>query len=332
MPDVWGQDWDPDFFPETFRWRYLDRPSDGGTWLALDHEQCVAVLDSYIRPYLLDGRRISVRETCDWHCLPHYRQFGVGLKLLRMMMDQPEPIIVVTPTDAASSIMPRLGWKRPSEVQRMVLPVTLRGLAGNLLRRRSRRYAKHARAIPSFVPVRPPRVVPRPAAARVEEWRPGQKLSIPVPQRDGLVELLEPTDLEWFCAAPPGFMRPIVLVFLFGSEPVGLSLSQLEPSSSGLDARIVHLQISNFPQPVTDWIVSETSRRLAEEGAGVIRCRASTPQKVTALRKTGFITAPAEPAYWWAKDGTPPPSIIDVGYLRASDALPFDAAATLRVA
>jgi hypothetical protein len=332
MPHVWVQDWDSDFFPETFRWRYLDKPSDGGTWLALDGRRCVAVLDSYLRPYLLEGRRILMREPCDWFCLPNYRRFGLGLKLMCLMMDEPEPIITVGPTNEGLSIMAPLGWQRLSDVQRMVLPVTLRSLAGNALRRRGARYAKYARAIPGFVPVRSPRIVPPPAAAaRIEEWRPGQKLSIPIPQRNGLLELLELADLEWICGAPSRFIRPIVLVFLFGCEPVGLSLSQLEPSATGPDARIVHLQISDPSQPVTDWIVSETARRLAQAGAGVIRCRASTPQKVTALKKTGFIAAPAQSTYWWAKDGTPAPSIIDIGYLRASDALPFDAAATLRV-
>ena len=58
MPLVWEQDWDADFFRETFRWRYLDRPSGGGTWLTFDESECIAVVDSYLRPYLLDGRRV----------------------------------------------------------------------------------------------------------------------------------------------------------------------------------------------------------------------------------------------------------------------------------
>jgi hypothetical protein len=123
----------------------------------------------------------------------------------------------------------------------------------------------------------------------------------------------------------------MVLGFQLRGEVIGLSLSQLEPSSSGPEGRMVHLQISSPEQPVADCIVAETARRLARAGAGVIRCRASIPQKVTALRKTGFLAVPPQPAHWWAKDGTPPPSIIDVSYLRADDALPFAAAATLMV-
>src|SRR5271166_2263357 len=34
---------------------------------------CVATLDSMLRPYLLDGQRILVRETADWYCVPRLR-------------------------------------------------------------------------------------------------------------------------------------------------------------------------------------------------------------------------------------------------------------------
>jgi hypothetical protein len=87
----------------------------------------------------------------------------------------------------------------------------------------------------------------------------------------------------------------------------------------------VHLQIASSEQPVANWIVSETARRLSRAGAGFIHCRASAPMTITALQKTGFIAVHFEPGFWWAKDHSPPPSNIDVGYLRGDDALPFDA-------
>jgi hypothetical protein len=327
MPSLWSQDWDADFLSMMFRWRYVDRPADGGTWLALDQDECVAVIDSFIRPYLLDFQRVPVRETADWFCLPKYRSIGLGLRLMRIMMESPEPIVVIGGTDATVSLLPRLGWKRLPDVQTMILPVTLRGLAGNLLRRRSRRRARWARRIPGFVPARSPRRAPPPAGdAHVEDWRPGRPISIPVPQRDGLVELLEPDDLDWIYATPRGFSQPIMFVFRLDGKPVGASLCQLEPCAFGLDGRLVHLQISSSVQSVADWIVSETVRRLARMGAGFIRCRASIPLTITALRRTGFIAAHPEPAHWWAKDRTPPPAVIDVGYLRGDDALPLAAA------
>lgn len=331
MPCVWAYDWDADFLYKIFRWRYLDRPSGGDTWLVLDQSACVAVLDSYLRPYLLDGRRILVRETADWFCLPEYRPLGLGLRLMRRMMAAPEPILVIGGTAATRSLLARLGWQRLAEAQRMILPVTLRSLAGNVLRHGNVHRAKYARTIPGFVRVRWPRPAPPPVAdAHSEEWHPGRKLGIPVPRRNGLIELLDMSNLEWLHAAPPDFIRPIALTFLVGSEPVGFSLSQLEPSASGPDGKIVHVQMATLAQPIVDWVIAETARRLAQTGAGLIRCRASTPEIAVALRRTGFMAIRAQPAHWWATDGTPPPSAIEAGYLCADDALSFEAAATLR--
>src|SRR5438094_250524 len=77
------------------RWRYDARPSGGGIWLAGHDGQCVAMLDSFVRPYLLDGRRILVREGCDWYCLPKYRPLGLGVRLMREMMACPEPMLSI---------------------------------------------------------------------------------------------------------------------------------------------------------------------------------------------------------------------------------------------
>jgi hypothetical protein len=324
MPSVWAEDWGADILRETFRWRYFDRPSGGETRLMMDQDQCIAMLDSYLRPYLLDLRRIVVREGADWFCLPKYRPLGLGLKLMRMMMALPEPMIAIGGTDATVSLLPLLGWKPLPAVQNMILPITLRGLVSTLLRRWWPRHVKRAAAIPRFIPVHLPRRMPPPAPdAEVIEWRPGDKLDMPVPQRNGLIALLDPTDLEWFYAGPRELFRPMVLLFRVGGEPVGISLSQLEPSALGPEGRIVHLQLAGREQPVTNWVVSETVRRLSQAGAGSIQCRASNPLTITALRKTGFIAARSQPAFWWAKNDVPPPSGMDVGYLRADDALPF---------
>jgi hypothetical protein len=88
----------------------------------------------------------------------------------------------------------------------------------------------------------------------------------------------------------------------------------------------VHLRIASTEQPIADWVVSETARRLSQTGAGFIRCRASAPMTINALQKTGFTAIHSDPGFWWAKDRTLPPDSIDVGYLRGDDALPFGVA------
>ena len=81
LSQAWRQTWGPDLARALIRWRYYERPSGGGAWLALNDGECVALLDTFVRPYLLDGRRILVREGCDWYCLPKYRPLGSGIRL-----------------------------------------------------------------------------------------------------------------------------------------------------------------------------------------------------------------------------------------------------------
>ncbi|MBW8268687.1 hypothetical protein [Caldovatus aquaticus] len=324
LPDTWDQELEPGFARTLIRWRFHERPPGNAAWLAFDGERCVAMLDSFLRPYLLDGRRILVRETCDWFCLPQYRPLGLGLRLMREIMAGPEPSLSIGGTEATLAMLPRLRWTPLPEVQKYVLPVRVRSLAGSLLRRKWPEREALARAIPGFLPLRPlHRAPPPPGVARVSEWRPGTPAPLPLPQRGGLVQLLEQADLDWIARTPPDFARPLGLAFLLDGRPVGFSLSQLEPVASGFDGTIVHLQIAHDAQPVADWIVAETAHRLAARGAGIIRCGASGPEKVAALRRAGFVARQGLPSYWWPGTGAPAPAALDAGYLRANDAMPF---------
>jgi hypothetical protein len=327
LAHAWRQNWGPELARALIRWRYYDRPSGGGTWLACNDGQCVAMLDSFVRPYLLDGRRIMVREGCDWYCLPKYRPLGLGVRLMRELMACPEPQLAIGGSDATLAILPRLGWTRLPDVHNYVLPVTARSVASTLLRERWPYREAYARVIPGFIPLRRPRRAPAPAGGvgRITEWRPGTPTGLPVPQQQGLVQLLDQADRDWFAQLPPGVAQPLGLLFFLNDAPVGFSLSQIEPTKSGFDGCIVHLQTADPAQAVVDWIVAETAARLVARGGGVIRCWASNPEKVAALRRTGFVVERTLPSYWWPKTGLPAPAGIDAGCLRADDAMPFPA-------
>jgi len=323
---AWEANWDGELGRALVRWRYDEKPPGGDTWLAFDGAQCVALLDTFVRPYLSDGTPLRVRETCDWFCLPRYRPLGVGISLMRRAMACPEPLFLSGGSAATLALVPRLRWTRIPEVQKWVLPLRIRSLMGTVVRMRWPGNEQWTRAIPGSVPLRRPRRALAPAGdARVSRWRPGLPPPLPTPHRRGLVQLLSPEDLAWFAAIPAEFAQPLGLVFTLDGENLGFSLSQLEPAVSGFDACILHLQLARDDQALADWVITETVARLAAQGAGIIRCCASSEVKVAALRKAGFFARKPHLSHWWSKQGLPPPAQIDAGYLRADDSLPFPA-------
>jgi hypothetical protein len=327
LAQAWEQNWEPDLARAILRWRYYDRPSAGGAWLACHDGECVAILDSFVRPYLLDGHRILVREGCDWYCVPKYRPLGLGIRLMQKMMAGPEPMISIGGSETTQAVLPHLGWTRLPDVEKYVLPLTARGLAGAVLRNRWPDREPYAKAIPGFVRLRRPPRAPAPPGGvrRVVEWRPGRAPSVPVPERQGLVQLLEEPDQTWMAQMPAGLAETCGLAFLLDDAPVGFSWSQIEPTVAGLEGCIVHLQVANLDQPVVDWVVAETARRLAARGVGIIRCNTSNADKAAALRRSGFVGRGAVASYWWTKARAEPPAMSDVGYLRADDAMPLAA-------
>ncbi|MGG5818513.1 GNAT family N-acetyltransferase [Falsiroseomonas sp. HW251] len=330
LAEAWARNWDAGLQRDLAAWRYRARQDDGGTWLAFDGDRCVALLDSFVRPWLLDGRPVTLRETCDWYCAPSHRPAGLGIALMRRMMQQSEPMLSIGGTAATLSLLPRLRWAALPPMRAFVLPVKARGLAGGLLRRRWPAQEGLARAIPGFLPLRPPRAAAPPGdAARIEPWDPAEEA--PVPQAPGLVQLLSRPAHEWLCRVPATLARPVALLFRLGGVAVGASFSLLAPAVAGQEATIVRLQIAEASQAIVDWVVAETALALASLGAGLIRCLAGAPATVAALERAGFLAATPRPVFWWSRD-LAPPSALDAGFLRADDAVPLDALRGRRLA
>jgi len=71
-----------------YRWRYLECP-DQRALLAVRNGECVAMLCAFARDYLIDGTRVECLETFDWYCLPEFRGSGLGVRIMRTLMEGP---------------------------------------------------------------------------------------------------------------------------------------------------------------------------------------------------------------------------------------------------
>jgi hypothetical protein len=320
---VWECDWNEETAEHYFAWRFGARGS-GETLVAYDRGRCIGILDSFVRPYWVNGRREIVRETCDWYCLPEYRPLGVGLHLKRRMMAKPTPIVVIGGSGDTQNLLLRLKWARLPDIDRFILGVSARTVAELLAHKRWRRGVKLARLTPDISLLRRLPPVTRPSAnSQACVCVLGATQEMPTTAPYALAPILEQQVLDWLMRAPKLLGQFLVLSFFCDGEPAGISINRLQMlPSGGCCAQIVHLHAARFE--VIDWMANVTVQNLIERGAGVILSRSSCPTTAGALTALGFRRRKPEPAFWWPPDKMPSPGVFHLTRLQADDALLFD--------
>ena len=154
LRETWKQETPYEFYTkEVIQWRYFDRNDDNPvTWLAMEEDRCVGMLDSMERPYLLDGKQISVCETADWYCVPDRRPYGIGLRLLYHVMHLEAPIFITSGTPSALAIFSKMrGWMLLSATT-FAMPLTARGLAAKWVRHKVATTGVCACSVPFLMP------------------------------------------------------------------------------------------------------------------------------------------------------------------------------------
>jgi hypothetical protein len=318
----WQRDWTETLTKDYFAWRYGSR-GHGETLVASDGGRSVGIVDSFIRPYWIGGRRELVRETCDWFCLPEYQALGVGLHLMRRMMAKPEPILVFGGSEATLDLLPRLKWARLANAERFALPVTTRGAAGLLAHHLGRYGVTLARMVPNLRLARRVRRVAPPSGSAVVRRRmlgaAVEDVAKFVPH--DFAPWLETSVLDWLASAPEPLGEFVLLDFFSEGKPVGVSISRLQMLGFGCTAHMVHVHAARLE--LIDWIVSETAQHLIGRGAGAVECATSCPATVRALAALGFVRRRPIQVHWWHATKPPPCGMLNLTSLRADDALAF---------
>lgn len=318
---VWQREWSEEAAKAYFAWRYIGR-ENGETLIAYDRGRCVGLIDSFLRPYWIGGEKRIVRETCDWFCLPEYRPLGVGLHLMRRMMAKPEPIIVIGGTDYTRDLLPRLKWVKLPDVDSFVLPVSAGTVAGLFAQSLWQRGTALARFVPNIPLTLWLTRVPAPSAhTKVLVRLAGESCEAGKNALYSLAPVVETSVLDWLARAPVLLGEFVVLTFLSGGVPAGVSISRLEKLSFGSVAQIVHLH--PVTPEVAGWMVSETVHHLMAHGAGAIFCRASSSATITALTALGFHRRKPIPVSWWPATELPPTGEYNLTSLQADDAFHF---------
>lgn len=298
----WERTWPSDVADRFLRWRLFDRP-DWAAVAAFDGERCVAFIDSFVRPYTIDGERVRVRETGEWFCLPDYRPLA-SLKVLQALMKKPEPIIATTNSEVTKAVLPRLKWQVVCEQQQCVFPVGVGVAVKGLTKRLNMQLSTLPEVTGTLLPFRfrkPKRLAAPDQPASMHEIASADDLPDLTPPKDAfaLYALADRADARWFSAAPSGEGRFIWLAFRIKDETVGLSLSRIFREGPYKAARLLHIQSTRHDPDLYAWIASETSGHLAEGGVHWIEARSTSDMIVGALEQTGYMKGSAFPVYWW---------------------------------
>lgn len=335
----WKPQWDEQFVRDFLEWRY-ERRVEGETLLAMSGDRCIAVIDAFIRPYLIGGKRVLVREPCDWYCLPG--SLGAGMRLMKFLQSQGDPLVGVGLPAGAVAIAPRLKWTHEHDTRDFILPLTIRRVVGALLRKTRLGDGSSSRYLPRGLRLRPTGawrkfnhaqgVVEEMDAAQwpVEEW-PVEKsgeAGRSSGANDGAVAddyavapVLTQKYVEWLAEAPPTLGPMFSLGFRTNGELIGITLCRIEASKIGRKARLIHLHSSNLSVGILTWMIAENVRRAAEFHAESIHVRSSCHATNLALASLGFRSTACAAVMTRFADHALPAGGVNITFLRGDDAM-----------
>jgi hypothetical protein len=320
----WDLRWERQFQEEFLEWRYARR-TDGETLLAMSGSKCVGLIDTFIRPYRIAGREIIVREPCDWYCLPGSR--GVGMRLMKFLIAQGEPLLGVGLPKAAVAIAPRLNWRHLLDAHDFILPITARRVASAILRKARLGDGSAAKYLP--------RVRLRPAASwsryrdvdgqveslAPEDWPEGEWLNVEEGLGYGMEPILTKSYFLWLMSGPRSLGETFCFAFRLKGVLVGLTICRIEVSRIGRKAKLIHLQSSRLDARTVRWMIAENVHHAVRQGAESVHCRSSCPTTKAALASLGFRGTASEPVIVGFDKVPIPAGPVNVTYLRGDDAM-----------
>ena len=256
--------------------------------------------------YLVGGSRVECLEVCDWHTLPGLKGSGLGIRLMRAMMRQPERLIAVGGTADVKKTLPALGWQRLGDAVAFELRVSGDALAEAVERRTGL-----------------PRVLTRlPLAAIAAAWLaprerlapPGGTVAVTSSVGDHVPSLYEANCgygfvqeplaevLAWTMRTPPANGVFDQLLFTVDGRLRGWSLTRAYEDSTGCEAALLDVFAPRPDVALYTWMVSAAAARLMRWRPRLIRARATCPCLQQALTAVGFrASREPVPIFTWPK-------------------------------
>lgn len=312
-----------------YDWRYRRPRAFSRMLVALSDQECVGMLFALRKPWRIRGERQYCLEVFDWHSLAELRGSGLGIRLMRGMMRQPERVFSVGGTADVHSTLPLMGWQQLGMANAFELPLSAGLIAERLARtRRLPRLLVHAALLPVAGPAFRPRRRPAPAHGSVEVAAALSPDVLRLYDEDTGYGMAQEPDLDvlaWITASQwSGSWR--YLHFRVGGRLRGWAMTRTYLGKTGVQGAIVEAFSPRADPEFYAWMVSEASLSLLRDRPTRILARAICPALREALLRNRFRHAGVDsPLFTWPKFREDAPANPHFTFLH-SDApfLPYD--------
>lgn len=288
-----------------YDWRYLRSQPFSRMFLALQGDECLGMLFALRKQYRIGGRPTACLEVFDWHSLPGLRGSGIGIRLMRAMMRQPEPLISVGGTADVLATLPMMKWEPVGVSHRYELPVVGDVLADRLHHRVG---LPPALSRPVFGAVVAGHYLPRrrrvPATGQVVRVEmPGEEIRQLYRDETGYGFVQEPEldVLRWMTGESWGGTFRF-LTFLIEGRLRGWAMTRTHAAEEGLEGSIIEIFAPRPDVALYTWMVSEAAMSLMADRPRWLHARASCPLLQSALLANRFRARSYDiPIHVWPK-------------------------------
>jgi hypothetical protein len=310
LEQTWGQSLSEEFV----RWRYYECPDQSISFIT-DANHIAAMLGAFKRTYSAGGELQSTLEPFDWACSPTFRNSGVGIWLMKHLMERKLPILVVGGSATAQLMYPKIGFSRVGESRQYALFLSARGLSQALATR-----------------LRIPRSLIHPLSHLLLGLGFGRPKPLIRPGGDEQVFPLYPrmkdratfngkgTNLlwsdeywAWLQRAPEEMGRFLPLSFFEGDRLCGWTVSRAGVTKNGLQvARLIEVGALENRQ-ILSRIIQGTVQHLITQNIDTVYASTGWPPLKKMFRKQRFVPYGRLPIFLKTIDSRPFPSPFALG-------------------
>jgi hypothetical protein len=287
-----------------YEWRYLRPLPFSRMFVAMREDECVGTLFALRKTWRVRAELQDCLEVFDWHSLPELRGAGVGIRLMRAMMRQPERIFSVGGTADVHSTLPLMGWLQLGTANAFELTLSAGVLADRLSRSRGiPRPLAHATLLP-LSPFFGPRRRTAPAQGTVtvsDSLAEEVRALYDEPTSYGLVQQPDFEVIRWLTASRwSGSWR--FLHFHVGGRIRGWAMTRTYLGKTGVQGSLVEVFTPRPDPEFYAWMVAEASLSLMRDRPTRILARAICPTLREALTLNKYRHSGVDsPLHTWPK-------------------------------